>query len=232
MKRERPVIAIDGPVGAGKSTIARQLARELGFVYLSTGAMYRAVAIAARRAGLAPEDAAIDDRLSELLARVRIEFNGERITLDGTDISDQISTPEVSDLASKFSALKIVRQSMGGLQRAAGEKGGVVMEGRDIGTVIFPDAEIKFFLEADIEVRAERRFKESIAKGDSITREEVLRQLIERDDRDRAREFAPLKRADDAIAIDSTKLTVAELVAVMKKHIEQRINSGKALKRA
>lgn len=232
MKRERPVIAIDGPVGAGKSTIARQLARELGFVYLSTGAMYRAVAIAARRAGLAPEDAAIDDRLSELLARVRIEFNGERITLDGTDISDQISTPEVSDLASKFSALKIVRQSMGGLQRAAGEKGGVVMEGRDIGTVIFPDAEIKFFLEADIEVRAERRFKESIANGDSITREEVLRQLIERDDRDRAREFAPLKRADDAIAIDSTKLTVAELVAVMKKHIEQRINSGKALKRA
>jgi CMP/dCMP kinase len=232
MKRERPVIAIDGPVGAGKSTIARELARELGCVYLSTGAMYRAVAIAAQRAGLKPEDAANDDRLSELLARIRIEFNGERITLDGTDIFDQISAPEVSDLASKFSALKIVRERMGALQRAAGEKGGVVMEGRDIGTVIFPDAEIKFFLEADLEVRAERRFKELIAKGDSITREEVLRQLIERDERDRAREFAPLRRADDAIAIDSTKLTVAEVVAVMKQHIEQRINSGKALKRA
>ncbi len=232
MKRERPVIAIDGPVGAGKSTIARALARELGFVYLNTGAMYRAVGIAARRARLKPEEAENDDRLNELLANLRIEFNGERIRLDGTDISDQIGAPEVSDLASKFSALKIVRERLRNLQRAAGEKGGVVMEGRDIGTVIFPDAEIKFFLEADVNVRAQRRFKELSAKGDSITREEVLRQLIERDQRDSAREHAPLKRADDAIAIDSTKLTVAEVVAVMKKHIEQRINSGKALKRA
>jgi CMP/dCMP kinase len=232
MKRRRPVIAIDGPVGAGKSTIARQLARALGFVYLNTGAMYRAVAIAARQAGLKPEDAENGDQLKELLARVRIEFNGERITLDGTDISDQISTPEVSDLASKFSALKTVRERMRYLQRAAGEEGGVVMEGRDIGTVIFPDAEVKFFLEADVNERAERRFKELHATGDSITREEVLRQLIERDARDRAREFAPLKRADDALAIDSTKLTVDEVVAVMKKHMEQRINSGKALKRA
>ena len=232
MKRARPVIAIDGPVGAGKSTIARQLARELAFVYLNTGAMYRAVAIAARRAGLSPEEAAPDDRLTELLARIRIEFNGERITLDGTDISDQIGAPEVSDLASKFSALKIVRERMRALQRAAGEKGGVVMEGRDIGTVIFPDAEIKFFLEANVAVRAERRFKELIAKDDRITREEVLRQLLERDSRDSARELAPLKRADDAIAIDSTKLTVAEVVAVMKKQVEQRINFSKALKRA
>jgi CMP/dCMP kinase len=232
MKRPQPIIAIDGPVSAGKSTIARELAHTMNYTYLNTGAMYRAVAIAARAAGIAPDDAAAQTQLAPLLARLGIEFEGERIKLDGQDVSKEISAPDVSELASQLSALKVVRDRMRELQRAAGTDGGVVMEGRDIGTVIFPDAEVKFFLDADVSVRADRRYKELHAKGDPITRDEVLAQMIERDRRDSAREHAPLKRADDAIVIDATKLTVAEVVSVMKAHIEQRINAGKGLKRA
>jgi CMP/dCMP kinase len=230
--RTRPVIAIDGPVGAGKSTIARELARAMDYTYLNTGAMYRAVGIAAREAQLTPEEGDIDAKLAPLLARIRIEFEGERIKLNGQDVSAEISAPEVSELASKFSALRIVRERMKDLQRAAGEQGGVVMEGRDIGTVIFPDAEVKFFLDADVSVRAERRYKELHAKGDSITRDEVLAQLVERDRRDSAREHAPLKRAADAIVIDATRMTIVEVVNAMKAHIAQRINAVKGLKRS
>jgi CMP/dCMP kinase len=232
MTRPRPVIAIDGPVGAGKSTIAREIARTMGYVYLNTGAMYRALAIAARAAGIAPEDRDVDTKLAPILVRIKIEFDGERIKLDGQDLSAEISAPEVSELASKFSALRIVRDRMRDLQRAAGEQGGIVMEGRDIGTMIFPDAEVKFYLDAGVEVRADRRFDELRRKGDPITRAEVLAQLIDRDRRDSGRELAPLRRADDAIVVDATKLTVAEVVSVMKAQIEQRINAGKGLKRA
>ena len=232
MVRPQPIIAIDGPVSAGKSTLARELAHQMSYTYLNTGAMYRAVAIAARAAGISPDDLAIDAQLKPMLDRIKIEFDGERVTLDGTDVSREISAPAVSELASKLSALTVVRDRMRDLQREAGKSGGVVMEGRDIGTVIFPDAEVKFFLDADVNVRADRRYKELQAKGDPVTRGEVLAQLIERDRRDSAREHAPLKRADDAITIDATKLTVEECVALMKAHIEQRINAGKGLKRA
>jgi CMP/dCMP kinase len=232
MSRNRPIIAIDGPVGAGKSVVARTLARELGFTYLNTGAMYRAVAVAARDAGVKPDDPNVEARLASLLAPIRIKFDGERILLNDRDITAQITEPEIGDLASRFSAIGTVRDRMRELQRAAGADGGVVMEGRDIGTMIFPDAEFKFFLDADMKTRAHRRFEELRKNGATTTENEVLEQLIERDRRDSGRELAPLKRADDATVIDSTKLSVDQVVAAMKAQIEARINACKDLKPA
>ena len=217
-RRARPVIAIDGPVGAGKTTVARGLARTLGFNHLNTGAMYRAVALAAR-SRYADEQLSgpeTERRLGELLDSISITFNGERVMLDSRDISGDISAPAISDLASRLSALGIVRARMLDLHRAAGRDGGVVMEGRDIGTVIFPDAEFKFYLTADVEVRAERRYAELAAQGSTITRAQVLEQLRERDQRDQQRELAPLRRADDAIIIDASMLSAEEVVQQMK----------------
>ncbi len=221
--RERPVIAIDGPVGAGKSTVARALADALGLSHLNTGAMYRAVALAAslRYNQTELNDPAIGQRLGELLDSISITFAGERIALDGRDISDAITAPAISDLASRLSALAIVRERMRTLQRAAGAAGGVVMEGRDIGTVIFPDAEFKFYLTAEVTVRAARRWAELHTKGDPVTRDEVLAQLRERDRRDQERELAPLKPAPDALIVDSSALDPDAVVALMKKHIER-----------
>jgi len=228
----RPIVAIDGPVGAGKSVAARALARALGFSYLNTGAMYRAAALAARAAGVGPDDANAEARLAPVLAAIRIKFDGEKIMLNDRDVSALVDAPEIGDLASRFSALGAVRARMRELQRAAGADGGVVMEGRDIGTAIFPDAEFKFFLDADVKTRARRRFEELKRKGASITEHEVLEQLIERDRRDSGRELAPLRRAEDAMVIDSTKLSVDAVVAAMKAQINARINGGKGLKRA
>jgi len=230
MTRPRPIIAIDGPVGAGKSTVARELARALGFSYINTGAMYRAVALAARESGISPGDAQIERRLAGILDMIAITFDGERVLLSGRDITAAITAPEAGDLASRLSTLAIVRQRMRELQRAAGHDGGVVMEGRDIGTAVFPDAEFKFFLDADVEVRAERRWREMVAKGASVTRDEVLAQLLERDRRDSERELAPLRRADDAIVIDSTRLSVAEVVAAMKARVGAASRALKGLK--
>ncbi len=232
MSRARPIIAIDGPVGAGKSVAARELARELGYSYLNTGAMYRAVAIAAREAGVSRDDAKVEERLKPVLAKIEIKFDGENIFLNGRDVTAMVSAPEIGELASQFSALASVRARMRELQRAAGADGGVVMEGRDIGTAIFPDAEFKFFLDADVKTRARRRFEELKRKGASITEPEVLAQLVERDRRDSGRELAPLRRAEDATEIDSTKLSIEAVLAAMKAKINARINAGKDLKRA
>jgi cytidylate kinase len=152
--------------------------------------------------------------------------------LNGRDVTAKLSEPEVGELASRFSALGAVRARMRDLQRAAGADGAVVMEGRDIGTAIFPDAEFKFFLDADVKTRARRRFEELQKKGASIAEHEVLEQLIERDRRDSGRELAPLRRADDAIVIDSTKLSIEAVVAAMKAKLTVRINAAKDLKRA
>ncbi len=221
MTRPRPVVAIDGPVGAGKSTVARALARALGFAYVNTGAMYRAVAIAARAAGIDPDGAAREAELERLLERIRIGFDGERITLDGRDVSAEIGDLAIGDLASRLSTIAAVRARMRDLQRAAGRDGGVVMEGRDIGTAIFPDAEVKFFLTADVNVRARRRHAELAAKGATATFDEVREQLLERDRRDRERALAPLRAAADAIEIDSTGSGVEAVVERMRGRIAE-----------
>jgi len=232
MKRERPVIAIDGPVSSGKSTAARGLARALGFVYLSTGAMYRAVAIKAREMKIDPDAKDLEDRMRTVLDSARIDFDGERIRLDGRDVSQEISDPAIGDLASRLSTLGVVRERMRDLQRAMGDRGGVVMEGRDIGTAVFPDAEFKFFLEADVNVRAQRRYEELVAKQVPTTLDEVLAQLRERDLRDRSRALAPLKRADDAVEIDATRLDVAQVLDIMKSRIYAETSARKGLKRS
>ena len=232
MSRKEPIIAIDGPVGAGKSVAARELARALGYSYLNTGAMYRAVAIAAREAGVSPDDPKVEERLASILKGIKIKFDGEKILLNGRDVTTKKDDPEIGELASQFSSIGSVRARMRELQRAAGADGGVVMEGRDIGTAIFPDAEFKFFLDADVNTRAHRRFEELKKKGASITEREVHDQLVERDRRDSARELAPLKRADDAIEIDTTKLSVEAVIAAMKAKINARIGAAKDLKRA
>jgi CMP/dCMP kinase len=213
MTRIRPVVAIDGPVGAGKSTVARVLARALGFDYLNTGAMYRAVAIAARYINI--DDSATEGRLEQLLDSIAINFEGERVLLDGKDVTAEISQPVIGDLASRLSTRSVVRERLRKLQRAAGGTGGVVIEGRDIGTAVFPDAEFKFFLTASLRIRAARRFAELAACGVIITEAEVLAQLEERDRRDQQRELAPLRQASDAIAIDSSDLDVEQVVRVM-----------------
>jgi cytidylate kinase len=226
MTRSRPVIAIDGPVGAGKSTVARRLAEVLGFEYVNTGAMYRAVAVAARAAGIGDGDAETERKLDALLASARIDFSDGRIMLDGRDISAEIGSPEISESASRLSTLGVVRARMRDLQRAAGAHGAVVMEGRDIGTSVFPDAEFKFFLDAGAEVRADRRWRELDAHGVAITRAEVLAQLHERDRRDRGRELAPLTPAPDAIVVDASGMSVEEVVTLMAQRVSTRVGAA------
>jgi CMP/dCMP kinase len=228
MTRARPVVAVDGPVGAGKSTVARALARALGFEYLNTGAMYRAVAVAVRHNSFTADDFTADGRLEQLLESIVIDFEGERVLLDRRDISAEIAKADIADLASRLSTRPAVRAHLRKLQRAAGENGGVVIEGRDIGTVVFPDAEFKFFLTAGIEVRAARRFAQLAAGGAVTTPTEVLAQLIERDRRDERRELAPLRQADDAIPIDSSRLDVDQVVRQMLAHIELSLKSKRS----
>ncbi|MBF6559670.1 MAG: (d)CMP kinase [Candidatus Binataceae bacterium] len=235
----RPIVAIDGPVGAGKSTVARALARALGFAYLNTGAMYRAVAIAAREAGIdagalvsAGDATALEARLRPLLEAISIELAGDRVLLGGRDITAATREPAIGDLASRLSALAPVRARLQELQRAAGAAGGVVMEGRDIGTVIFPDAEIKFFLVADVAERARRRWAELTAKGVAIALDEVRAELEERDRRDAGRALDPLRAAPDAIEIDSTARGVEQVVNAMCTRVNTVSHVLKGLKRA
>lgn len=222
-KRRRPIIAIDGPVGAGKSTVARALAKELGFTYLNTGAMYRALALAVHRQSIsADDDAALEQRLAPILSSIRVEFDGDKVLLGGADVSGAITDPAIGDLASRLSALRAVRERMVELQRAAAVEGGVVMEGRDIGSVVFPDAQLKIFLTASDEVRARRRWLEHQQKGDAIDLARTLEEIRERDRRDAGREHSPLVRAEGAVLVDSTAMEpeeVARLIAMLAREI-------------
>jgi cytidylate kinase len=192
----------------------------LGFTYLNTGAMYRAVALAVGEAGIKPDDPKLEERIALILEALKIEFDGDRVLLNGRDVAPAITRSDISDLASTYSALAPVRARMREIQRAIGEQGGVIMEGRDIGTAVFPDAEYKFFLDADPAVRAARRHAELSLSGAAKNRDEVLRELMERDHRDSERELAPLRRADDAVVIDTAKMSIAEVVSALKERIQ------------
>jgi CMP/dCMP kinase len=216
------IIAIDGPVGSGKSTLARQVAALLGYIYIDTGAMYRSVALKALRRHLSLEGNT--EQLTSLARETRIDLRAEngtqQVFLDGEDVTAAIRTPEVAQAASKIAVVPELRKVLVSEQRRAGERGGVVMEGRDIGSVVFPDAQLKIFLTASPEIRAERRWREHQQKGDKIDIARTLEEVRERDRRDRERRASPLVRAEDAVLVDSTAMEpdeVARLVVLLAK---------------
>ena len=218
-------IAIDGPAGAGKSTIARLAAKELGFIYVDTGALYRAIGLAAQRRGIASSDT---EAVIELLSGITVElaFNDQHeqvVLLDGEDVSAFIRTPEISMMASAVSAIPAVRAHLLDLQRDIARRNNVIMDGRDIGTVVLPDAKIKIFLSACPECRAQRRYEELTKKGMDVDYDDVLRDVIDRDYADSHRAIAPLKPAEGAIMVDtswqSKEQSVQQLIGIMREHL-------------
>ena len=225
MAREGLIIAIDGPAGAGKSTAARALARRLGYLYIDAGAMYRAVAWKVLQAGVSLDNAEL---IGELAAASRIELAGSvddrHVLIDGRDITTEIRTPQMSQAASIVSAIPAVRRALVARQQEMGRAGGVVMEGRDIGTHVFPQAEVKFFLNASAEARSHRRFTEDAARGVATkSLAAALAEIEERDIRDRTREDSPLVQAEDAIYLDSSALTAKQVVERMIETVEAKI---------
>ena len=217
-------MAIDGPAGAGKSTLAKRVADRLGFTYIDTGAMYRAAALWALRQNVGWDDM---HRMEQLAIAADIELSPGRIQLNGEDITEAIRTPEVSSGASKVAVIPGVRRAMVAKQRAMGERTSVVMEGRDIGTVVFPGADVKIFLDANPEVRVGRRLRESRAKGEEVSEGALAAQMKERDQRDSTRADAPLAQAPDAIYLDSTALSVEEVEQAVLKIVRSRVTNGK-----
>jgi cytidylate kinase len=223
-KTKRVVVAIDGPAGAGKSTIARRLAERLRFTYIDTGAMYRAVALWALRQGVGLTDM---HRLEQLALAAEIALEPGRIRLNGEDVTEAIRTQEVANGASKVSAIPAVRRALVAKQRAIGERTSVVMEGRDIGTVVFPNAEVKIYLDANPEERVRRRFEDNRAKGDNTSQADLAAQMTERDRRDSTRSDAPLSQAPDAVYLDSTPLTLDQVEEAILRIVRARITNGK-----
>lgn len=231
MSERRPIIAIDGPAGAGKSTVAKHLAAHFGLLNLETGAMYRAFALKALRNGLGLDDAAA---LQKLAATTSILLeptpNGNRVLLDGDDVTGEVRDAEVTQAASRVSVHPAIRVWMVDLQREMGRNGGVVMEGRDIGTVVFPDADLKFFLDASPEARSQRRYEQVGSAAVVDTPEVISKELRERDERDRNRAESPLRAAPDAVVIDSTSLSLDEVLARIEGIVGARLDQGTGIR--
>jgi cytidylate kinase len=231
MTRRACIIAIDGPAGAGKSTVAKHIAKHFGFLNLETGAMYRAFALKALETGADVDDAAALERLAaETSIRLEAGDGGNRVLLDGADVTGRIRTAEVTQAASRVSVHPAVRAWMVGLQRALGKNARVVMEGRDIGTVVFPHADLKFFLDASPEARSQRRYEQNSsaagqdsAKVNTAEAAQIAKELRERDARDRNRAESPLKAAEDAIVIDSTNMSLDEVLKFIEDEVEAHL---------
>jgi len=217
-----PVVAVDGPAGAGKSSASRGLARRLGFAHVDTGAMYRAVGVLAAERNVDPAD---DAGLGALVRGLGFEVSpaGDRLLVDGRDLSGAIRTARAGELASRVSARPVVRERLVGLQRALGAAGRVVMEGRDIGTVVFPEAAVKFYLTAAPAERARRRAAELRAKGETVDEAALARDIARRDERDSGRAHSPLRPAADAVVLDTTALALDEVVAAMEREVRRRL---------
>lgn len=221
-------IALDGPSGAGKSTIAKRLAQRMGYVYVDTGALYRSIAYYVISKGADPTDSMqVCPLLGEIDVKLVYENGSQRVVLNGEDVSDKIRTPEISMGASGVSAIPAVREFLFELQKSIARENDIIMDGRDIGTVVLPDADVKVFLTATAEERANRRFKELQEKGDASTYEQVLEDIKQRDYNDTHREIAPLKKAEDAVEVDSTNLSLSEAVEAIYKIAEEKISSQK-----
>jgi len=220
------VVTIDGPAGAGKGTVATLLARRLGYRLLDTGATYRAAALSVMRAGIAVDDV---PALGRHLGLIDIRVVDGRVFLDGRDVSGEIRSQEISQLTSRLSAVRVVREKVTPIQRQEAAGGGVVLEGRDTGTVVCPDADVKFYLTATLDARARRRFEELVAQGTAVTLDAVRAEVAARDAQDANRELAPLRRALDAIEVDTTALNPAEVVETMAHVVEQRRAERRAI---
>lgn len=206
-------VAIDGPAGAGKSTIAKLVAKEKGYIYVDTGAMYRGLAIHFIKRGLKAEDIkGIVEACKDAEVSIVYENDVQQIYLNGENVTDMLRTEEVGNMASKTSAIPAVREKLLELQRTLAREKDVIMDGRDIGTNILPNADVKIYLTASVETRATRRYKELLEKGENCVYEEIAQDIKERDERDMNREIAPLKQAEDAILVDSSEMTIEEVV--------------------
>ncbi len=216
------VITIDGPAGAGKSSVAKRVAKSLGIKYLDTGAIYRAIALLLAKSEIKPES---EDFLREALSEIKIELRENSVLVNGFDVSGEIRTPEVDELASVYSALPVVREALLGLQQDQEKYGSIVAEGRDVGSVVFPDAKVKFFLTASPEARAKRRYLERVNKGKEANYDEILESIKHRDQNDSQREIAPLSVPEGAIYLDTSDITEDEAVTFIIHHVNEAINN-------
>jgi cytidylate kinase len=223
-EQRKLTVAIDGPSGAGKSTVGKSLAKRLGYIYIDTGAMYRTVALRTKGKAQVLEN---DSKLFHLVSSLHITFIAKgkeaHVLCNGEDVTEAIRSPEISRLASDISKRKVVREALVQKQREMGKEGGVVLEGRDIGTVVFPDADVKFYLDAEAEERGKRRFKELTEKGIKVNFIETLEEVMKRDHNDMSRDLSPLKKADDAFFINSTHRSVEAIVQEMVRIVREKV---------
>lgn len=225
MRKNGIIIAIDGPAGSGKSTTARLVAKALNYIYIDTGAMYRAATLYWIKSGKDLSEQVVDELLPNIALSLQQGENGQIVLLNGENVTNLLRTPEINQFVSPISAMRNVREKMVSEQRRIGKDGGVIMDGRDIGTVVFPDAELKIFLIASIEERAHRRLLELEAQGIATNYDEIYNAIAKRDEYDSTRALSPLKKAPDAIELDTTNLTIADQCEIVLHYAKERIYS-------